>query len=131
MIKRRINESMSDPSEILASLVDMGSVAIEDAFVACLNEMSDAECKRVLSKCGAGFESPDEFPADAEDGLEAPEDLDDFDAAEADEEALDDIDLEEDEEPAEDEETEEETEEEVNSELEARIRRLERRLCRR
>lgn len=125
MIKRRINESMSDPSEILASLVDMGSVSIEDAFVACLNEMSDAECKRVLSKCGAGFESPDEFPADAEDGLEEPEDLDDFDAAESDEE---DIDLEEDEEPAEDEKSEEE---EVNSELEARIRRLERRLCRR
>lgn len=124
MIKRRINESMSDPSEILASLVDMGSVSIEDAFVACLNEMSDAECKRVLSKCGAGFESPDEFPADAEDGLEEPEDLDDFDAADSDEENLDEIDLEEDEEPAEE-------EEEVNSELEARIRRLERRLCRR
>lgn len=126
MVKRKINENVCDPCELLASLVDMGSVDIEDAFVACLNEMSDAECKRVLAKCGTGFSATEpEFPADAEDGLENADDLDDFDSAETEGEDA----VMPEEEPTEDAEDTENVEED-NSELESRIRRLERSLRR-
>src|SRR5574344_2207002 len=43
------NESVEDPHELLLSLVDLGSLDAEEALLACVTEMSDAECKRVLS----------------------------------------------------------------------------------
>ena len=43
------NESVDDPHELLLSLVDMGSLDIEEVLLACVKEMSDSECKRVLS----------------------------------------------------------------------------------
>lgn len=52
MIKRNMKrkcESVEDPRELFLSLVDMGSIDIEDAFLACVREMSDAECKRILN----------------------------------------------------------------------------------
>ena len=42
------NESVEDPHELLLSLVDLGSLDAEEALLACVREMSDAECKRVL-----------------------------------------------------------------------------------
>lgn len=120
---KRMFENVEDPCELLASLVDLGSVDVEDAFLACLSEMSAAECKRVLAKCGMGFAPAEEteFPADAEDGLE---DADDFEETEVDDEEIDD----------EVEEVEDGEDEEISddeAELESRLRRLERRLCRR
>ena len=46
---RKKNESVEDPHELLLSLVDLGSLDAEEALLACVTEMSDAECKRVLS----------------------------------------------------------------------------------
>ena len=124
MIRRkRMFENVEDPCELLASLVDMGSVDIEDAFLACLAEMSAAECKRVLAKCGAGFvqsEEVDEFPADAEDGLEDADDFEDEGSEDDAEDVLDDEDESEDDEESEDSDDE--------AELESRLRRLEKTL---
>jgi len=119
---RRMFENVEDPCELLASLVDLGSVDVEDAFLACLSEMSAAECKRVLAKCGMGFAPAEgEFPADAEDGLE---DADDFEEPEVEDDGLD--------EDADDEVEEVEDDvEDDEAELESRLRRLERKLCRR
>ena len=107
----RKNESVEDPHELLLSLVDLGSLDAEEALLACVTEMSDAECKRVLSSLSlpgccdevddemsveVGEPSTDvEFPSDEEDDLE-------------------------------DDTPEDEDEEEI--ELESRIRRLERNL---
>ena len=117
MIRRkRMNEKVEDPCELLASLVDMGSVELEDAFLACLSEMSAAECKRVLAKCGSGFvcsgsECDDDFPADVED-MKDLEPVDD-----------EPIDLEDDDKDMDDEDDDMDDE---DAELEARCRRLER-----
>lgn len=112
---RRMFENVEDPCELLASLVDLGSVDVEDAFLACLSEMSAAECKRVLAKCGMGFAAAeeDEFPADAEDGLE---DADDFEESEVEEVEDDEV---------EDDEVEDDEVSDEEVELESRIRRLE------
>lgn len=126
MVKAKKNEELvSDPRELLLSLVDMGSLDIEDALMACVKEMSDAECKRVLS----GLSLPDccDMDDDVEASVEAPN-LDDF----GDEDMGDDMDMEaipeEDaSDDADDEEVDEENEdmEEDDAELEARVRRLE------
>lgn len=123
--KKRNNrkfEKVEDPCELLASLVDMGSVDIEDAFLACLSEMSAAECKRVLSKCGSGFVCPecdDELPAESED-------MDDLEPVDDEPVNLDDDDIVED---GEDEsEDDDEEDEDGEPELESRIRRLEKAL---
>ena len=47
--RNKKNESVEDPHELLLSLVDLGSLDAEEALLACVTEMSDAECKRVLS----------------------------------------------------------------------------------
>ena len=67
-------ESIEDPHELLLSLVDMGSLDIEDVLLACVKEMSDAECKRVLSGlslpncCGMEDDEVDnETPAEVEE----------------------------------------------------------------
>lgn len=121
-------ENVEDPCELLASLVDFGSVSVEDAFLACLSEMSAAECKRILAKCGDGFACPecdDELPAESEDmdDLE-PVDVDDND------DLVDDVDVEEvEDEDMDVEDVDDEDDEDVEEScrrLESRIRRLER-----
>lgn len=101
------NESVEDPHELLLSLVDLGSLDAEEALLACVREMSDAECKRVLSSLSLP-DCCDEV--DDEMSVEVDEPADDADM----EVEFDDAD-----------ETDEEGEDEV--ELESRIRRLERR----
>lgn len=86
------NESVEDPHELLLSLVDLGSLDAEEALLACVREMSDAECKRVLGslslpdccdevddEMSVEVDDPStdvEFPSDEEADLEddAPED---------------------------------------------------------
>ena len=69
-------ELVSDPHELLLSLVDLGSIDCEDALLACVTEMSDAECKRVLSSLSLPDCCDD---AEDEDDLvdEEPNDIDD------------------------------------------------------
>lgn len=69
-------ELVSDPHELLLSLVDLGSIDCEDALLACVTEMSDTECKRVLSSLSLPDCCDD---AEDEDDLvdEEPDDLDD------------------------------------------------------
>lgn len=112
---RKKNESVEDPHELLLSLVDLGSLDAEEALLACVTEMSDAECKRVLSslslpdccdevddEMSVEVDEPStdvEFPSDEEDDAEEVEITDDMP---------------------------EDEDEEV--EIESRIRRLERKL---
>ena len=111
------NESLvEDPHELLLSLVDMGSLDVEDALLACVSEMSDAECKRVLNSLSLPEccdEVEDEEPVEEPEEAEYP-----ADEEEPEEEPAEELDLSKPEEPEED--------EEIEAELEARIRRLER-----
>ena len=111
--KKCKNESVEDPHELILSLVDMGSLDADEALLACVTEMSDAECKRVLSSLSLPDccdEVEDEDPSievdDIEDDVDFPSDEDDLD------DTL--------------EEAEDEDEDGDVAELEARIRRLER-----
>ena len=134
--KKRNNrkfENVEDPCELLASLVDFGSVSVEDAFLACLSEMSAAECKRVLAKCGDGFSCPecdDELPAESED-MDDLEPVDDEPVDVDDDDLVEDVDVDvEDEdmgvEDVDDDVEDDEDVEESCRRLESRIRRLER-----
>lgn len=116
------NESIEDPREILLSLVDLGSLDAEEALLACVKEMSDAECKRVLGSLS--------LPSGVE---EVEDDMGEEDLVPLDDEILDDSeddfaveDEESDEELIEDEDTD--VEECVNRRLESKIRKLERTL---
>ena len=110
----RKNESVEDPHELLLSLVDLGSLDAEEALLACVTEMSDAECKRVLSSLSLPDccdEVDDEMSVEVDDpstDVEFPSDEDDAEEAEI----TDDMPEDEDEEV----------------EIESRIRRLERKL---
>ena len=112
---RKKNESVEDPHELLLSLVDLGSLDAEEALLACVTEMSDAECKRVLSSLSLPDccdEVDDEMSVEVDEpstDVELPSDEDD----------AEEVDIE-------DDTPEDEDEEEV--ELESRIRRLERSL---
>ena len=110
------NESCDDPRELLLSLVDLGSIDSDEMLLACVQEMSDAECKRVLNSLSlpACSDCVDSEPADDEDDWGDDEDSDDVE--ESDDEADEDA----------DEESDDDSEEEA--ELEARIRKLERSL---
>ena len=111
---RKKNESVEDPHELLLSLVDLGSLDAEEVLLACVTEMSDAECKRVLSSLSL----PD-----------CCDEVDDEMSVEVDEPSTDvefPSDEEEDDEEADLEDDTPEDEEEI--ELESRIRRLERSL---
>ena len=114
---RKKNESVEDPHELLLSLVDLGSLDAEEALLACVTEMSDAECKRVLSSLslpGCCDEVDDEMSVEVDEpsnDVEFPSDDEEDDTEEVD---------------IEDDTPEDEDEEEV--ELESRIRRLERNL---
>lgn len=126
-IRSMKNESVEDPHELLLSLVDLGSLDADEALLACVKEMSDAECKRVLGSlslpnCCDEVEEPAE---DDMDGDLVPLDDDAMDDADDDFAALDDADADAD---AEDEVADdgEDVEECDNRELEAKIRRLER-----
>ena len=111
---RKKNESVEDPHELLLSLVDLGSLDAEEALLACVTEMSDAECKRVLSSLSLPDccdEVDDEMSVEVDEpstDVEFPSDEDDAEEAEI----TDDMPEDEDEEV----------------EIESRIRRLERKL---
>ena len=109
------NESVEDPHELLLSLVDLGSLDAEEALLACVREMSDAECKRVLSSLSLPL------------GTEEVEDDIGGDLVPLDDEIIDDS--EDDfavEDEVGDEEQVEDTEECVNRRWEAKISKLER-----
>ena len=80
---RKKNESVEDPHELLLSLVDLGSLDAEEALIACVTEMSDAECKRVLSSLslpGCCDEVDDEMSVEVDEpstDVEFPSDEDD------------------------------------------------------
>ena len=110
---RKKNESVEDPHELLLSLVDLGSLDAEEALLACVTEMSDAECKRVLSSLSLPDccdEVDDEMSVEVDEpstDVEFPSDEDDAEEADLEDDKVDD-------------------EDEV--EIESRIRRLERKL---
>lgn len=128
---RRVVESVKDPHELILSLVDFGSIDADDMLVACVSEMSDAECKRVLHQL-------DLVPEDDADDVEIDDvEIDDTESdidndieindVEIDDKDLDDKEDEDDEDDEDDDDKNDETE----VELESRIRKLERRLYRR
>ena len=108
---RRIVESVKDPHELILSLVDFGSIDADDMLVACVSEMSDAECKRVLHQLDL-----------------VPEDDAEIDDAEIDDKDLDEDD---DDDDDDDDKNDDDKNDETEVELESRIRKLERRLYRR
>lgn len=122
-INRMKKESVEDPHELLLSLVDLGSLDADEALLACVKEMSDAECKRVLGSLSLP-ECCDEVE-DTDDDMTAIMPVDDV--VEDSDEDLDDLPDENVEGDLED--SEEDTVDECNRrELEARLRRLERRV---
>ena len=127
---RRMVESVKDPHELILSLVDFGSIDTDDMLVACVSEMSDAECKRVLHQL-------DLVPEDDADDIEIDDvELDDttsnIDDVEIDDVEIDDKDLDEDDtDDKDDKDKDDDDDAEVEVELESRIRKLERRLYRR
>ena len=112
---RKKNESVEDPHELLLSLVDLGSLDAEEALLACVTEMSDAECKRVLSSLSLP-DCCDEV--DDEMSVEVDEPSTDVEFPSDEEDDAEEVDIEDD--------TPEDEDEEV--EVESRIRRLERKL---
>ena len=106
---RRMFESVKDPHELILSLVDFGSIDADDMLVACVSEMSDAECKRVLHQL----------------------DLVQEDDIEIDDVEIDDKDIEDDDDKNDETEVDDDKNDETEVELESRIRKLERRLYRR
>ena len=112
---RKKNESVEDPHELLLSLVDLGSLDAEEALLACVTEMSDAECKRVLSSLSLPDccdEVDDELSVEVDEpstDVEFPSDEDDADEVDITDDTPED-------------------EDEDAVELESRIRRLERSL---
>ena len=115
---RRMVESVKDPHELILSLVDFGSIDADDMLVACVSEMSDAECKRVLHQLDLVPEDDAEIDGAEIDDVATP----DIDDVEIDDAEIDDKDLDEDDDAKND---------ETEVELESRIRKLERRLYRR
>ena len=111
---RKKNESVEDPHELLLSLVDLGSLDAEEVLLACVTEMSDAECKRVLSSLSLPDCCDD---VDDEMSVEVDEPSDDVEFP-SDEDDADEVELTDDMPEDEDEEVE----------VESRIRRLERKL---
>ena len=115
---RRMVESVKDPHELILSLVDFGSIDADDMLVACVSEMSDAECKRVLHQLDLVPEDDAEIDDAELDDVVTP-DIGDVEINDAE---IDDKDLDEDDDDKND---------ETEVELESRIRKLERRLYRR
>ena len=127
---RRIVESVKDPHELILSLVDFGSIDADDMLVACVSEMSDAECKRVLHQLDLVPEDDAEIDDTEIDDVATP----DIDDVEIDDAEIDDKDLDEDDDDDDDDENDDDDDaknDETEVELESRIRKLERRLYRR
>lgn len=127
---RRMVESVKDPHELILSLVDFGSIDADDMLVACVSEMSDAECKRVLHQLDLVPEDDaeiddveiDDTESDIDNNIEIDDvEIDDKDIDDEDEDADDD----------EDDDGDDDKNDETEVELESRIRKLERRLYRR
>ena len=115
---RRMFESIKDPHELILSLVDFGSIDADDMLVACVSEMSDAECKRVLHQLDLVPEDDTEIDDVEIDDTESDIDNDiEIDDVEIDDKDIDD--------------NEDDKNDETEVELESRIRKLERRLYRR
>ena len=123
---RRIVESVKDPHELILSLVDFGSIDADDMLVACVSEMSDAECKRVLHQLDLVPEDDAEIDDTEIDDVVTP----DIDDVEIDDVEIDDKDLDEDDDD-DDDKNDDDKNDEAEVELESRIRKLERRLYRR
>ena len=123
---RRMVESVKDPHELILSLVDFGSIDADDMLVACVSEMSDAECKRVLHQLDLVPEDDAEIDDVEIDDTESDIDND----IEIDDAEIDDKDLDEDDD-VDDDEDDDDKNDETEVELESRIRKLERRLYRR
>ena len=121
-INRRMVESVKDPHELILSLVDFGSIDADDMLVACVSEMSDAECKRVLHQLDLVQEDDAEIDDTELDDVTTP----DIDDVEIDDAEIDDKDLDED-----DEDEDDDKNDDTEVELESRIRKLECRLYRR
>ena len=124
-INRRMVESVKDPHELILSLVDFGSIDADDMLVACVSEMSDAECKRVLHQLDLVQEDDAEIDDTELDDVATP----DIDDVEIDDAEIDDKDL--DDEDDDKDEDDDDKNDETEVELESRIRKLERRLYRR
>ena len=120
---RRMFESVKDPHELILSLVDFGSIDADDMLVACVSEMSDAECKRVLHQLDLVPEDDAEIDDTEIDDTESDIDND----IEIDDVEIDDKDIDDEDENDDDDDKNDETE----VELESRIRKLERHLYRR
>lgn len=121
-INCRIVESVKDPHELILSLVDFGSIDTDDMLVACVSEMSDAECKRVLHQLDLVPES------DADDVEIDDAEIDDTESDIDNDIEVDDIAIDDDENN--DDEVDDK-DDKSDVELESRIRKLERRLYRR
>ena len=125
---RRMVESVKDPHELILSLVDFGSIDADDMLVACVSEMSDAECKRVLHQLDLVQEDDAEIDDTELDDVVTPDIDVEIDDAEIDDK---DIDVEIDDKNIDDDEDDDDKKDETEVELESRIRKLERRLYRR
>lgn len=127
---RRMVESVKDPHELILSLVDFGSIDADDMLVACVSEMSDAECKRVLHQLDLVPEDDAEIDDTELDDVVTP-DIDDveIDDAEIDDVEIDDAEI--DDKDDKDDKDDDDKNDETEVELESRIRKLERRLYRR
>lgn len=123
---RRMVESVKDPHELILSLVDFGSIDADDMLVACVSEMSDAECKRVLHQLDLVPEDDAEIEDTELDDVDVTPDVDD---AEIDDAEIDDVEI--DDEDDKNDEDDDDKNDETEVELESRIRKLERRLYRR
>ena len=123
---RRMVESVKDPHELILSLVDFGSIDADDMLVACVSEMSDAECKRVLHQLDLVPEDDAEIDDVEIDDTESDIDND----IEIDDVEINDKDIDEDDKDIDDDEDDDKNYE-TEVELESRIRKLERRLYRR
>ena len=121
---RRMVESVKDPHELILSLVDFGSIDADDMLVACVSEMSDAECKRVLHQLDLVPEDDAEIDGAEIDDVATP----DIGDVEINDTEIDDKDIDEDDD---DDDDDDDKNDETEVELESRIRKLERRLYRR
>ena len=126
---RRMVESVKDPHELILSLVDFGSIDADDMLVACVSEMSDAECKRVLHLLDLVQEDDtDDVEIDDVEIDDTESDIDND--IELDDVEINDKDIDEDDKDIDDDEDDDKNDE-TEVELESRIRKLERRLYRR
>ena len=108
----RIVESVKDPHELILSLVDFGSIDSDDMLVACVSEMSDAECKRVLHQLDLVPEDDTEID-DTESDIDNDIEIDDVDVTPD----IDDVEID-------DEDDKNDKNDVAEVELESRIRKL-------